>query len=229
MYNKLFTKILDSSIWLEPSPTRVVWITLIASMDEDSFCHFSATENLARRAGVTNEECEKAILCFLEPDQNSGDPENDGRRIEKVPGGFLILNGPKYRDIYNRVRDREVTRIRVQRHRDKKTGGSNDEKDQPEITPAETNGNGKWHPTQEQVELNSLFNRKHTTKWSTAEMKALKAITPIDPQDIAALKRYYSASIPDATDYRRHDLATLLNNFNGEVDRAKNLKEIKVW
>jgi hypothetical protein len=34
MYNKLFTKILDSSIWLENHATVRVWITLLASMDE---------------------------------------------------------------------------------------------------------------------------------------------------------------------------------------------------
>ena len=34
MYNKLFTKILDSSIWLAPDPVRLVWITLLAAMDE---------------------------------------------------------------------------------------------------------------------------------------------------------------------------------------------------
>ena len=37
MYNKLFTKILDSTIWLESDATRLVWITFIAIMDEDGF------------------------------------------------------------------------------------------------------------------------------------------------------------------------------------------------
>ena len=30
MYNKLFTKILDSTIWLEDDATRLVWITFLA-------------------------------------------------------------------------------------------------------------------------------------------------------------------------------------------------------
>jgi hypothetical protein len=41
MYNRLFTKILDSSIWLEADTTRIVWITMLASMDEDGFAPFS--------------------------------------------------------------------------------------------------------------------------------------------------------------------------------------------
>ena len=30
MYNKLFTKILDSTVWLEPDTVRIVWITFLA-------------------------------------------------------------------------------------------------------------------------------------------------------------------------------------------------------
>jgi hypothetical protein len=56
MYNKLFTKILDSSIWLEPQATRLVWITLLAAMDEDGFCPFASGLNLARRAKMTPNE-----------------------------------------------------------------------------------------------------------------------------------------------------------------------------
>src|SRR5258708_37951521 len=102
MYNRLFTKILDSSIWLENNATRIVWVTLLAAMDEDGVAHFSAMENLSARARVSLEEAEKAVKCFLEPDKNSGDPENDGRRIERIPGGFIILNATKYREIFSR-------------------------------------------------------------------------------------------------------------------------------
>ncbi len=122
MYNKLFTKILDSSVWLECHATRIVWITLLASMDEDGYAHFSALDNLSRRAGVTLTEAQAAIECFLNPDPNSGDTDNDGRRIEKVPGGYMILNALKYRNIYNRIRDREQTKERVRRFRQKRNG-----------------------------------------------------------------------------------------------------------
>lgn len=119
MFNKLFTKILDSSIWLEPNTTRIVWITLLAAMDEDGYCHFSTIQNLADRARVTKADTEKAVRCFLEPDEGSGNPANEGRRIEKVPGGYIILNAGYYRDMMNRDIQREQTRIRVQRWREK--------------------------------------------------------------------------------------------------------------
>ena len=120
MFNKLFTKILDSSIWLEPNATRIVWITLLAAMDETGYAHFSAIENLANRARVTNEEAEVAVRCFLAPDPNSGDPQFKGRRVERVPGGFQILNASKYRSIMNREIQREKTRQRVADWRAKK-------------------------------------------------------------------------------------------------------------
>lgn len=117
MYNRLFTKILDSSIWLEPAATRIVWITLIAAMDEDGYAHFSAIENLAARARVSVEDATAAVECFMNPDANSENQNNEGRRVERVPGGFLVLNAPAHRNMLNRTIQREQTRERVQRFR----------------------------------------------------------------------------------------------------------------
>lgn len=117
MYNKLFTKILDSSIWMEATPTRIVWITLLAAMDEDGYASFASVQNLAHRAIVPIEETETAVKILESPDQISPDQEHEGRRIERVPGGWLILNAKKYRDMINRVLVREGTRLRVAKHR----------------------------------------------------------------------------------------------------------------
>lgn len=120
MYNKIFTKILDSSIWLEPDATRIVWLTCIAAMDEDGFCAFAAPANLARRANVDPKKCAAALSTLESPDPNSSDPEHDGRRLERVPGGWVVLNAAKYRELVTREFSRENTRIRVKRHRDKR-------------------------------------------------------------------------------------------------------------
>ena len=119
MYNKIFHKILDSSIWLEPTPTRIVWITLLAAMDQDGYAHFSALENLAGRARVTVDEAKAAVECFLAPDENSANPANEGRRIERVPGGYMVLNAHIHRQTVNRIVQREQTRERVAKHRAK--------------------------------------------------------------------------------------------------------------
>jgi len=120
MYNKIFSKILDSSIWLEPTPTRIVWLTFIAAMDETGFVQFASVGNVAHRAIVTLEEAEAAIACLEGPDPQSADPEREGRRIERVPGGWIVLNAQKYRDLVTRLVAREQTRERVRKHRDRK-------------------------------------------------------------------------------------------------------------
>lgn len=125
MYNKLFTKILDSSIWLAPDPCRLVWITLIAAMDEDGNAMFASVRNLAARARVSDEDCAAAIKILESPDHESADPENEGRRVERFPGGWHILNASKYRDMVTRAISRERTRQRVAKHRETKKSNAN--------------------------------------------------------------------------------------------------------
>jgi hypothetical protein len=127
MYNKIFAKILDSSIWLEDDPTRIVWITFIAAMDETGFAPFAALGNLASRAHVSLEAAKVAVGILESPDPESSDPENDGRRIEKIPGGWMILNAGKYREIVTRANSQEKNRERVRRFRAKKKAQSNDD------------------------------------------------------------------------------------------------------
>jgi hypothetical protein len=119
MYNKLFTKILDSSIWLEPNPTRIVWITFLAAMDEDGFAQFSSVRNLANRAMVTDDDAIKAVETLEAPDPDSNNKSHEGRRIERVPGGWMILNHAEHRAMVTRAISRDQTRVRVAKHRAK--------------------------------------------------------------------------------------------------------------
>jgi hypothetical protein len=117
MYNKIFTKILDSSIWLESDSTRIVWVTMIAAMDENGFCQFASVANVARRANVSPQAASEAIEILQNPDSDSSDPENEGRRIERVPGGWIVLNAEKYRALVTRAVSQEGNRRRVQQFR----------------------------------------------------------------------------------------------------------------
>lgn len=120
MYNKLFTKILDSSIWLESTPTRIVWLTFIAVMDENGFAQFASAANVAHRARVSPDEASAAIATLESPDTDSSDPENEGRRLERVPGGWMILNADKHRKLVTKAVIQEQTRLRVAKHREQK-------------------------------------------------------------------------------------------------------------
>jgi hypothetical protein len=99
MFVKLFQKMLDSSVWLESDSTVRIWVTLLLSMDSDGFCSFASIENLSRRSRVKPSLAAKAIAILEAPDKNSTTPDDDGRRIERVQGGWIVLNCRKYRDI----------------------------------------------------------------------------------------------------------------------------------
>jgi hypothetical protein len=141
VYNKLFTKILDSSIWLETSPTRIVWLTFIAVMDETGFAQFASAANVAHRARVTLEEAQDALRALEGPDPDSSDPDNDGRRLERVPGGWLVLNAEKHRALVTKAVIQAQTRERVRRHREKKRSGNapitSNPKANASVTPSE--------------------------------------------------------------------------------------------
>jgi hypothetical protein len=119
MYNKLFSKILDSSIWLESMPTRIVWLTMLAAMDEDGMVTCASPANLAHKAIVPIADTIEALRVLEGPDANSSDPDHEGRRIERVPGGWIVLNAGKYQALVTRAIARESNRKRVAKHRNK--------------------------------------------------------------------------------------------------------------
>ena len=113
-YTKLFHKILASSIWDEDDKTRIVWITMLAMTDENG--EIVATERkVARDARVDLESCMVALGKFMAPDVNSTSPEHEGRRLERIDGGWRMLNHGKYlkmmdlesRRAYNRKKQAE--------------------------------------------------------------------------------------------------------------------------
>jgi len=95
-YTPLFASIITSSIWDEDDKTRIVWITMLALADSTGLVEASIP-SLAHIARVDRNSCEKALEKLSAPDTNSRSKEFQGRRIEKVDGGWLILNLVKYR------------------------------------------------------------------------------------------------------------------------------------
>jgi hypothetical protein len=79
-----------------------------------------------------------------------------------------------------------------------------------------------WKPTPEQLRLGALFGRRETTPWADKETKSLKVISPIPEEDLALIEKYYRIPPVDPQhDYHRRDLYSLLNNWTGELDRAR--------
>lgn len=128
-YVKVFQSILDSTVWQEALPTKVVWITMLAMKDRRGYVGASVP-GLAKRAGVTLSECEAALAKFMAPDPYSRTKANDGRRIEEVAGGWVILNHSLYRDKMSPEDRREYQRVKQaeyrKRRRDMKLGAQKD-------------------------------------------------------------------------------------------------------
>jgi len=117
-YTKLFSSILDSTVWLEDGPTRLVWIAMLAMVNRDG-CVEAPIPGLAARARVTLAECEAALAKFMAPDPYSRSTEFEGRRIERVDGGWRLLNARKYREKMSKEdrRERDAARKREERGR----------------------------------------------------------------------------------------------------------------
>lgn len=94
---KLFGSILDSTIWDTPPAITKVWITMMAMADRDGVVSASVP-GLARRARVSMAIAEKALETFMAPDPHSKSQELEGRRIQKVEGGWSLVNYEKHRD-----------------------------------------------------------------------------------------------------------------------------------
>lgn len=117
-FTKLFSDIVESSIWREPSDICKVWITLLALADQDGYVRGSIGW-LSGKAVVSEEACEDAIRRFQEPDRLSRTADNEGRRIEQLEDGWLILNYLKFRDRLSHDAKAAATRERVRKHRER--------------------------------------------------------------------------------------------------------------
>lgn len=96
-FAKLFSSIITSTIWCESHSTVRVWIAMLASADASGVVEGSIP-GFARVACVTIKEMEDALGVLLAPDPHSRTKEHEGRRLEIIDGGWLVLNYAKYRE-----------------------------------------------------------------------------------------------------------------------------------
>ncbi len=118
-YTKLFSSIVHSTIWREADHIRLVWITMLAMKDKDGIIEASLP-GLADCARVSIDECKEALEHLMAPDEYSRSPEHDGRRVEAVDGGWILLNHAKYKHKLSGDDLRQKNAERVKRHREKK-------------------------------------------------------------------------------------------------------------
>jgi hypothetical protein len=93
----LWCGIVDSSVWEEPDHVVKVWCTILALKDADHVYRGTAFQ-LSRRAKKTEIEVLDALKILSSPDSRREEQQKfEGRRIEMVEDGWLVLNGEFYR------------------------------------------------------------------------------------------------------------------------------------
>lgn len=81
-------------------------MTMLALKNADGVV-LSTLAGLSRLGNLSYEECQAAILVLERPDTRSElTQEFDGRRVERVAGGWKILNHDKYRDLISKTKRR---------------------------------------------------------------------------------------------------------------------------
>lgn len=130
-YVKLDTGMLDSSIWIERDQREIFITALLMAkpfLVEENMPQIEIHSNeptswdvppgeygfveaagpgIARRAGMSWETGSEALHALGSADPQSRSPAFDGRRMVRVPGGFIILNYMNYRAKDGTAADRQ--------------------------------------------------------------------------------------------------------------------------
>ena len=113
-FTKLDEKILQSSIMAEDSDTFKVWIILLAACKEDGIAEVSAVY-ISAISHLSIECVLKSLEKLMSPDLQSRSLNDEGKRINRVDGGFKIINYEKYRNFS--LKSAEAERKRLYRNR----------------------------------------------------------------------------------------------------------------
>src|SRR3990167_9771089 len=118
-YTKLWSSLIQSTVWREEMHVKVTWITMLALADQHGLV-MASVPGLADAARVSIEQCVDALKHLSEPDEWSRTKDHEGRRIEEVDGGWILLNHGKYRAMQDAEERKQKVRQAVARHRAKK-------------------------------------------------------------------------------------------------------------
>ena len=101
--------------------------------------------------------------------------------------------------------------------------GNGSGSEEGDLTKAEPRQHLNPDPDERMVRIGEVFGRRLTTPWDAREVKAYKQSAAVaHPEDFELVLDYYRNR---GSEYLRKDIKTLLNNWNGELDRARAWKQ----
>lgn len=115
-FTKIHTALITSTVWQEPYPHKIAWVTMMVLADQHGEV-FASIPGLAKQCGIKVDEMEAALQSFMEPDKYSRTKDFEGRRIEEIDGGWALLNHPKYRKMASKEDAKERATERTGRWR----------------------------------------------------------------------------------------------------------------
>ena len=136
---------------MEPDHTRLVWITMLALADRFGFVSASVP-GLASLARISKDKCEEALTTLSSPDSYSRSTAHEGRRIEKVEGGWNLLNYETYRRKLSAEERREYNAMKQREHREKVKQSTMSMTNKQSVHIAEAEAEASTSPTPPQAE-----------------------------------------------------------------------------
>jgi hypothetical protein len=118
LYAKLDQNIVYSSMWEEDGDTVKVWITILALKNYRTGIVDKNITGIARLCNLSIEKVQAAITKFESPDPNSTTKAHEGRRLQKIDGGWKVLNHDRYLKFGWSDEKREYERQRKAQWRD---------------------------------------------------------------------------------------------------------------
>ena len=95
-FTKLDERILQSSIMAENAEIFKVWIAFLAAADFEGIARVSAVY-IASCCHLSIETVDMAIEKLSSPDKYSRSLNDEGKRLERIDGGYKLINYLKYR------------------------------------------------------------------------------------------------------------------------------------
>lgn len=124
-FTPLFSQVVDSSIWDEEYFVRVLWMTLLAKKDSDHIVRGTAYQ-ISRWANMSEKEVLEGMKVLSSPDKKRIEPQPfEGRRVERVEEGWLVLNGQKYEELMKKIAEqaRKARWARNKREKERSMAG----------------------------------------------------------------------------------------------------------
>jgi hypothetical protein len=113
---KIHEGILRSSICDSDIATRWCWITILVLADRHGVVR-STPSGLARAGNLPPADVLRALDVLMAPDPSSASPDEEGRRLVSVAGGWRVVMYQSYRDRRDVDETREAAAERQRRHR----------------------------------------------------------------------------------------------------------------